>query len=95
MMEVRRTHVFAEWFRGLRDRRAQARILVRIARAELGLLGDVKYFDGIGEMRVDYGPGYRLYFVKKGNVLLILLCGGDKSSQARDISRAREMAKEL
>lgn len=95
MIEVRRTNIFAEWFRGLRDERAKARIQMRIARVELGLVGDAKYFDGIGEMRVDYGPGYRLYFVKQGDTIVLLLCGGDKSTQKRDIRRAKEMAKEL
>ncbi len=60
-----------------------------------GLLGDVKFFKGIGEMRIDFGPGYRIYFVKRGDVLVILLCGGDKSSQTRDIERALTMAKEV
>jgi putative addiction module killer protein len=68
---------------------------VRIDRLELGVLGDVKFFQGIGEMRIDYGPGYRLYFVRRGNVTYVLLCGGDKSSQERDIRKAIEMAEEL
>ena len=59
-----------------------------------GFLGDVKFFDGIGELHIDYGPGYRLYFQQRGKVLIILLCGGDKSSQARDIRKARQLAKE-
>lgn len=67
----------------------------RIARVEAGLLGDVKFFGGIGELRVDYGPGYRVYFAQRGPVLVILLCGGDKSSQDRDIETAKTMAKEL
>lgn len=58
-------------------------------------MGDVKFFDGIGELRIDHGPGYRLYFVNRGNALIILLCGGDKSSQKRDIKKATEMAKEV
>ncbi len=58
-------------------------------------MGDVKYFDGIGEVRLDVGPGYRLYFVRRGNEIIILLCGGDKSSQGRDIKKAIQMAKEL
>ena len=58
-------------------------------------MGDVKHFDGIGELRIDYGPGYRVYFVQKGAVLIILLCGGDKSSQARDIERAKALALEV
>lgn len=60
-----------------------------------GLLGDAKFFKGIGEMRIDFGPGYRIYFVRRGDVLVILLCGGDKSSQSRDIERALTMAKEV
>lgn len=64
-------------------------------RLESGLLGDVKFFDGIGELRVDYGPGYRVYFVQRGAVLIILLCGGDKSSQARDIKAAQVLAKDI
>lgn len=60
----------------------------------MGLLGDAKYFDGIGELRIDYGPGYRVYFVKRGNAIVILLCGGDKSSQQHDIAKAKELAKE-
>ena len=61
----------------------------------LGLFGDAKFFDGIGELRVDYGPGYRVYFVKRGNEVVILLCGGDKSRQTKDIKQAIEMAKEV
>ncbi|TJW80067.1 MAG: addiction module killer protein [Mesorhizobium sp.] len=68
---------------------------IRIARVQSGLMGDVKFFDGIGELRIDHGPGYRLYFVNRGNALIILLCGGDKSSQKRDIKKATEMAKEV
>lgn len=71
------------------------RIAQRIVRVEAGLLGDAKFFDGIGELRIDYGPGYRVYFVRRGPVLIILLCGGDKSSQKRDIRKAIELAKEV
>jgi putative addiction module killer protein len=95
MIEVRRTAEFADWFRNLQDLRAAARIAVRIARAEAGNLGDVKYFDGIGEMRISYGPGYRVYFVQRGNELIILVCGGDKSTQAKDIKKAKALAKEI
>ncbi|MGN6142240.1 MAG: type II toxin-antitoxin system RelE/ParE family toxin [Mesorhizobium sp.] len=95
MIEVRRTAEFSEWFKALKDVRAKARIEIRIARVELGNLGDAKFFDGIGELRVDYGPGYRVYFVKRGNTVVILLCGGDKSSQKKDIKQAIAMAKEL
>ncbi|RWK68247.1 MAG: hypothetical protein EOR45_35535 [Mesorhizobium sp.] len=79
----------------MNDTRAVERIAIRIARVQSGLMGDVKFFDGIGELRIDHGPGYRLYFVNRGNALIILLCGGDKSSQKRDIKKATEMAKEV
>tara|TARA_R110002020_G_scaffold87764_3_gene216053 strand:+ start:1384 stop:1671 length:288 start_codon:yes stop_codon:yes gene_type:complete len=95
MNEVRQTLVFREWHQSLRDRRAASKIAQRIARVEAGLLGDVKFFGGIGELRVDYGPGYRVYFTRRGAVLIILLCGGDKSSQERDIERATAMAQEV
>lgn len=95
MVEVRKTDTFIRWLGGLRDIRARARIQIRIDRLELGLYGDAKFFDGIGELRVDYGPGYRIYFTKRGNALVILLCGGDKSTQNKDIRLAIEMAKEV
>lgn len=95
MIEVRQTERFRKWLKALRDVQAKARILVRIRRAELGNLGDAKFFDGIGEMRIDHGPGYRVYFVKRGETLIILLCGGDKKSQRRDIEQAIEMAKDV
>lgn len=95
MLDVRKTAVFLNWFASLRDTRAQARIQIRIDRLELGFLGDAKFFDGIGELRIDYGPGYRLYFVKRGNDVIVLLCGGDKSTQKKDIKHAIEMAKEV
>jgi putative addiction module killer protein len=93
-MEVRKTVVFSNWFNQLRDPRAKARIQIRIDRLELGLFGDVKFFDGIGELRVDYGPGYRVYFVERGEQIVILLCGGDKSSQPKDIAAAVRLARE-
>lgn len=93
--EVRQTVVFAEWFAALRDRRGADRILARILRAQEGNLGDVKYFSGIGEMRIDCGPGYRVYFVRRGAELIFLLCGGDKDDQKRDIKRAEAMAMEV
>jgi putative addiction module killer protein len=95
VIEVRKTAVFAKWFAGLKDARAKARIQIRIDRVELGNLGDAKFFDGIGELRIDYGPGYRIYFVKRGNMVVILLCGGDKTTQRRDIKQAIETAREL
>ncbi len=95
MIEVRQTEAYKSWFAGLSDIKAKARILRRIERAEAGNLGDHKRFDGLLEMRIDYGPGYRLYAVQQGKVLIILLCGGDKGSQKRDIKKALEMAKEV
>ena len=68
---------------------------MRLARVEAGLLGDAKYFDGIGELGVDHGPGYRLYFVRRGKSIVILLCGGDKATQNRDILRAKALAQEV
>jgi putative addiction module killer protein len=88
--------VFAAWFEGLRDRQARTRITARIRRLSLGNPGDVKPVGGgISEMRIDYGPGYRVYFVQRGSIVVILLCGGDKRSQRRDIERALELADEL
>ena len=95
MIEIRLTPFFLEWLRTLKDARAAERIAQRITRLQFGLLGDVKFFDGIGELRIDTGPGYRVYFVQRGKVLIILLCGGDKSSQKKDIKRAIDMAKEV
>lgn len=95
VIEVRRTTVFANWLDALVDRRARARILIRIDRLELGNFGDVKFFEGVGELRIDYGPGYRVYFVRRGSSIVVLLCGGDKSSQRQDIRIALAMAKEL
>ncbi|MEQ8448235.1 MAG: type II toxin-antitoxin system RelE/ParE family toxin [Nitratireductor sp.] len=95
MFEVRQTDEFKKWLEALADMRAAKRIAQRLTRVQAGLLGDTKFFDGIGELRIDYGPGYRLYFVKRGNTVIVLLCGGDKSSQDRDIRKAKQLAKEL
>ena len=95
IIEARQTAVFRDWLDKLQDRRAQERIAQRIVRLESGLLGDAKFFGSIGELRIDHGPGYRVYFVQRGKVLIILLCGGDKRSQQRDIRRAKAMAKEV
>jgi putative addiction module killer protein len=96
MPEVRQTETFVRWLTGLRDRRARARIQVRIDRLALGNPGDVKPVGGgLSEMRIDYGPGYRVYFVERGTALVILLAGGDKETQARDIKAARELASNL
>lgn len=96
MFTVLRTDEFKEWVAGLRDLKARARIDARIRRAEMGNLGDVKPVgDGVSEMRIDYGPGYRLYFTRRGLELIVLLCGGDKSTQTADIKRARKIAMEV
>ena len=96
MIEVRQTETFAKWLMKLRDLRARARIQARIDRLELGNAGDVKPVgEGVSEMRIDYGPGYRVYFIQKGSELIILLAGGDKRSQSRDIQNALNLAKEL
>lgn len=95
-VEVRQTDVYARWFGRLRDRQARARIDIRIRRLELGNPGDVLPVGaGVSELRISYGPGYRVYFVQRGQSLVILLAGGDKSSQARDITRARALARGL
>ena len=95
-MEIRKTEVFANWFNSLRDRRAKARIQARIDRLELGHFGDVAPVgEGVSELRIFYGPGYRVYFVKRGSVVIILLSGGAKSTQNSDIVKAKEIAKQL
>lgn len=95
MIEVRQSARFTEWLLRLRDIGGRARILARLARVRAGNLGDTKFFDGIGELRVDTGPGYRLYFVKRDNRVIVMLCGGDKSTQSKDIAMAIAMAKEI
>ncbi len=90
------TALFAKWFESLHDRRARARIQARIDRIEMGHFGDVAPVgDGVSELRIFHGPGYRVYFVRKGAVVVILLSGGDKSSQQADIARAKEIARQL
>ena len=94
MIEIRKTDIFAKWFNGLRDRRAKARIQARIDRIEVGHFGDVAPVgEGVSELRIFYGPGYRVYFVKKGLAVVILLSGGDKSTQNSDIVEAKKLAK--
>lgn len=96
MPEVRQTESFASWLAGLRDDRARARINVRIRRLSLGNPGDVKPVrEGVLEMQIDYGPGYRVYFVQRGAALLILLAGGDKRTQDKDIASALALARTL
>lgn len=96
MFAVSQSETFKRWFDRLRDGEAQARIDVRIRRATLGNLGDVRSVGkGVSEMRIDYGPGYRLYFTQRDQVVILLLCGGDKSTQTRDIKRAQRMVADL
>ena len=91
-----RSSVFVEWLDSLKDEIGKARILHRLAQATLGNFGDSEPIgNGVSEMRVHYGPGYRVYFVRHGAAIYVLLCGGDKSTQKRDIARAKRMAKEL
>lgn len=94
VVEVRQSAVFGRWLRGLRDRQARHRILARIRRLSLGNPGDVRSVGaGVSEMRIDYGPGYRVYFVSRGPAVVILLAGGDKRSQQRDIEMAITLAR--
>jgi putative addiction module killer protein len=95
MIEVRQTDVFTKWIGGIADANAKARILVRIRRLAMGNAGDSKNLGSVGEMRIDYGPGYRVYFTRKGRTIFVLLCGGDKRTQRRDIRIAQIMAKEV
>ena len=96
MFALHLTAEFESWLDGLQDKKAQVRIAARLRQAGIGNLGDWKPVGGeVSEMRVNFGPGYRLYFTRKGNVLIVMLAGGDKSSQARDIKRAQRVLKEL
>ncbi len=96
MLKVLATEAFDDWFERLSDQRAKARVLARTRRIALGNLGDWKSVGArVGELRIDYGPGYRLYFTRRGMDIIILLAGGDKSSQARDIQMAVETAQNL
>jgi putative addiction module killer protein len=94
--EIRKTDVFEKWFTALRDRQAIARINTRLRSVSLGNFGDVKPVgEGVSELRIDYGPGYRVYFVQHGSKLIILLARGDKRSQQGDIEKAIELARML
>jgi putative addiction module killer protein len=96
MIEVRQTEVFANWLAELRDLEARDRILAGLGRLELGNPGDVKSVgEGVSEMRIDYGPGYRLYFTKCGKQIVLLLVGGNKSTQEKDVKLAQKLAKEI
>lgn len=96
MIEVRKTEIFTKWFDNLKDRKARARIQARIDRVEMGNFGDVAPVgEGVSEFRIFYGPGYRIYFVQRNSVVVVLLSGGDKSSQKRDIAKAKEISRQL
>jgi putative addiction module killer protein len=96
MIEIRKTETFAKWLDQLRDIRGRARVQARIERLALGNAGDVKPVgEGVSEMRIHFGPGYRVYFKQQGQSLVILLAGGDKGSQARDIKTALRLARDL
>jgi len=96
MVEIRKTETFAKWIDGLQDVRARARVQARIERLAIGHAGDVKPAgEGVSELRIDYGPGYRVYFKKRGRRLVILLAGGHKGSQGRDIQTALRLARDL
>ena len=96
MIEVRQTDEYSDWFANLRDRQARARINARIRRLSLGNPGDVKPVgEGVSELRIDYGPGYRVYFLQRGHEVVILLAGGDKRTQQKDIQTALELVRNL
>ncbi|HYF57095.1 MAG TPA: type II toxin-antitoxin system RelE/ParE family toxin [Salinarimonas sp.] len=96
MIEVRQTALFAAWLRDLRDLKARVRIAVRIERLQEGNFGDAKSVgQGVSDLRIDYGPGYRVYYVRRGSTAVVLLCGGDKQTQDRDVARALKLAKEV
>jgi len=95
-LEVRETEIFSAWLQALKDDRAKAKIAARTRRLAFGNPGDVRPVgEGVSEMRIDYGPGYRIYYVQRGAILIVILCGGDKSTQDKDIKLARKLAKEL
>lgn len=96
MMGIRKTDIFVKWLDKLKDRRARARVLARIDRLEMGYFGDVRPVgEGVSELRIFYGPGYRVYFMQHNSVLILLLLGGDKQSQQMDIAKAKKIAKKI
>jgi putative addiction module killer protein len=96
MIEIRKTDVYAKWLDGLLDVRGRARVLARVERLATGNPGDVKAVgEGVSELRIDYGPGYRVYYTQQGREVVILLAGGDKSTQAQDIKIALRLARNL
>jgi putative addiction module killer protein len=95
LIEIRESATFSLWLQSLRDSQTRARIAMRVRRLAFGNFGDVKPVgEGVSELRLDFGPGYRVYFVQRGQVLIVLLCSGDKSTQDRDIAGAKKLAKE-
>ena len=96
MFEIRQTDVYSMWSAGLRDRMGRARIDIRIRRLSLGNAGDVKPVgEGVSELRIDHGPGYRVYFMQRGELVILLLAGGDKSTQDKDIRKAKDLANDF
>ncbi|MCY7334270.1 MAG: type II toxin-antitoxin system RelE/ParE family toxin [Pseudanabaena sp. CAN_BIN31] len=96
MIEIRQTETYAKWFNSLRDREARVRIDIRLRRLSMGNAGDVKPVGkGVSELRIDYGAGYRIYFIQRGDTFVVLLAGGDKRTQNRDIQTALDLAQDL
>jgi len=96
MITLRRSDEFNDWLANLHDQRGKARIAARLISAQLGNFGEYRVIDeGVCELKIDFGPGYRVYYVRRGEVVYLLLCGGDKSTQKKDIKRAVQMAREL
>ncbi len=96
MLEVRQTQTYVVWFSRIRDKASRSRIDIRIRRLSMGNPGDVKSVgEGVSELRIDHGPGYRVYFVQRGTVCVVLLAGGDKSTQDRDIQEAKALARDI
>lgn len=96
MYQITQTDVFSKWLSRLKDRRAVAKLLVRIEALRLGHVGDSKSFgSGLHELKINYGPGYRIYYTRRTGVVVLLLCGGDKSTQSRDVAKARNVLDEL
>ncbi|MET3559784.1 putative addiction module killer protein [Bartonella japonica] len=95
MFIIEKTIHFTKWLNSLKDKQTQRKIAMRILRLEYGLLGDVKFFNGIGELKINYGSGYRIYFVKRKQKIILLLNAGDKSTQQKDIKKALQLAKEI
>ena len=93
---VQQTEVYQKWFAGIRDQQTQSRILIRVRRLALGHFGDAKQIGGgVSELRLSFGPGYRIYYAREGGEIVVLLAGGDKSSQDRDIKQAKQLARDL